>query len=137
MSFTSPGTFRNSGTGAHSLVSLLIISAVPTPQFGWHPQLTMPHCASGPLTKSAKSANAPNIEMGNQSRVGSVMPVCFFTAGKVRQRVALAQTALRGDVLIAPGKGNRLEGHEGDLLGILAREVHNGANLVVVHVIHD
>ena len=34
MSLTRPGMFRNSGTGAISLVSLLIIRAVPTPQLG-------------------------------------------------------------------------------------------------------
>src|SRR6516225_8214599 len=52
----------------------------PEAQLGWHPQLTMPHCASGPWTRSAKSENVPKREMGNQSRVGSVMPTCFFTS---------------------------------------------------------
>ncbi len=66
--------FRNSGTGAISFVSLSIITAVPTPQFGWQPQETWPHSASGPCARSAKSANAPISESGNQSRVGSVMP---------------------------------------------------------------
>ena len=74
------GIFRNCGTGAHSLVSLLTINAVPTPQFGWQPQLTIPHCDSGPWTRSAKSEKVLNREMGNQSRVGSVMPTCFFTS---------------------------------------------------------
>jgi len=39
---------RKRGTGAHSFVSLLIISAVPTPQFGWQPQESEPHCDSLP-----------------------------------------------------------------------------------------
>src|SRR5262245_19393287 len=80
MSDTSPGIFRNCGTGANSLVSLLIISAVPTPQFGWQPQLTCPQSPPGPWTRSAKSANEPIIERGNQSRVGSVIPTCDFTS---------------------------------------------------------
>src|SRR6185369_5811813 len=80
MSPTRPGILRNCGTGAYSFVSLLIIIAVPTPQFGWQPQLTWPQSAPGPCTRSAKSANDPIIESGNQSRVGSVMPTCDFTS---------------------------------------------------------
>src|SRR5439155_1250344 len=72
--------FRNWGTGAYSLVSLLIIIAVPTPQLGWQPQLTWPQSAPGPWTRSAKSANAPISDRGNQSRVGSVTPTCDFTS---------------------------------------------------------
>src|ERR1019366_10761898 len=34
VSSTSCGTLRNFGTGDHSLVSLLIMMPVPTPQFG-------------------------------------------------------------------------------------------------------
>src|ERR1700732_2398006 len=71
---------RKRGTGAHSLVSLLIISAVPTPQFGWQPQLTVPHCDSGPCDKSAKAEKALISEMGNQSRVGSTLPTCLLTS---------------------------------------------------------
>src|SRR5262249_39200549 len=80
MSETRPGIFRNCGTGANSFVSLLIIIAVPTPQLGWQPQLTCPQSAPGPCTRSAKSANAPIIESGNQSRVGSVTPTWLFTS---------------------------------------------------------
>jgi len=36
------GMLRNSGTGRISLVSLSIMTAVPTPQFGWQPQETWP-----------------------------------------------------------------------------------------------
>src|SRR5579864_6472681 len=79
-SSTSCGTFRKRGTGAHSLVSLLIISAVPTPQFGWQPQLTVPQCDSGPCARSANAEKALTSEMGNQSRVGSTRPTCLLTS---------------------------------------------------------
>src|ERR1700685_2443205 len=68
------------GTGAHSLVSLLIISAVPTPQFGWQPQESEPHCESGPWTISEKPAKVLMNEIGNQSRVGSTLPTCGLTS---------------------------------------------------------
>src|ERR1700739_4434153 len=73
-SSTNCGTFRNRGTGAHSFVCLLIIRAVPTPQFGWQPQLTVPQCDSGPWAKSANAEKALIREIGNQSRVGSTLP---------------------------------------------------------------
>src|SRR5580658_4323045 len=79
-SSTSCGTLRKRGTGAHSFVSLLIISAVPTPQFGWQPQLTVPHCDSGPCERSANPANVLTSEIGNQSRVGSTRPTCALTS---------------------------------------------------------
>src|SRR5579863_8265498 len=80
MSSTSCRTFRNLGTGAHSLVSLLIKTPVPTPQFGWQPQLTEPHGASGPWERSAKAENVLISEIGNQSRVGSIFPTCALTS---------------------------------------------------------
>src|SRR5689334_24792927 len=80
ISLTRPGMFKNCGTGAISLVSLLIIKAVPTPQFGWQPQLTWPHSDFGPWAKSAKSANELINDSGNQSRVGSVTPTWVFTS---------------------------------------------------------
>src|ERR1017187_7428140 len=79
-SWTSPGTYRKAGTGAHSLVSLLIMTAVPTPQFGWQPQLTEPHCESGPWERSANAAKVLIIEIGNQSRVGSTLPTWALTS---------------------------------------------------------
>src|SRR6516162_814203 len=79
-SFVNCWASRNRGTGAHSLVSLLIIIAVPTPQFGWHPQLNDPHCDSLPFTMSAKPANVLIKEIGNQSRVGSIFPTCWLTS---------------------------------------------------------
>src|ERR1700680_1407706 len=80
MSSTSCGTFRNFGTGAHSFVSLLINTPVPTPQCGWQPQLTVPHGASGPWERSANAENVLISEMGNQSRVGSVLATCAMTS---------------------------------------------------------
>src|ERR1700682_4184654 len=80
MSSTSCGTFRNEGTGAHSFVSLLINTPVPTPQFGWQPQLTEPHVASGPWERSANAENVLMSEIGNQSRVGSIFPIWLLTS---------------------------------------------------------
>src|SRR5579864_2657801 len=80
MSSTSCGTIRKEGTGAHSLVSLLINTPVPTPQLGWQPQLTEPHVASGPWERSANAENVLISEMGNQSRVGSIFPIWLLTS---------------------------------------------------------
>ena len=55
----------------------------------------------------------------------------------MRKRVALAQTAFRSDVFVAAGERNRLEGHEGDLLRVFHRELHDRAHLIVVHVVDD
>src|ERR1700685_2206070 len=79
-SFVNCCASRKRGTGAHSLVFLLIITAVPTPQFGWHPQESEPHCASGPWDKCEKTANNLNRHSGNQSRVGSSWPTCSLTS---------------------------------------------------------
>src|ERR1700756_2685493 len=79
-SLVSDGASRKRGTGAHSLVSLLIISAVPTPQFGWQPQDSEHHCDSLPLTMSANPAKVEINEIGNQSRVGSTLPTCALTS---------------------------------------------------------
>src|SRR5262249_19074097 len=77
---TSCCASRKRGTGAHSLVSLLIMSAVPTPQFGWQPQESAPHCESGPCTRSEKPAKVLMKEIGNQSRVGSILPTCLLAS---------------------------------------------------------
>src|SRR6202011_1272555 len=78
---------RKRGTGAHSLVSLLIIMAVPTPQLGWQPQDSEPHCDSLPLTMSAKPAKVLIKEIGNQSRVGSTLPTWVLTSCARCERV--------------------------------------------------
>src|SRR3990172_6096356 len=87
VSRTRPGTLINWGTGAISLVSLLIMIAVPTPQLGWQPQLKDPQSEFGPCAKSAKSAKTDISEIGNQSRVGSVIPACSFTSLAMCDRV--------------------------------------------------
>ncbi len=56
---------------------------------------------------------------------------------EMRQGVALAETALRSDVFIAACKRNRLEADERDFLGIFHRELDDGADLVVVHIVDD
>src|SRR5271157_514765 len=86
-SLTSCCASRNRDTGAHSLVSLLIIRAVPTPQLGWQPQESAPHCESGPWTRSEKPAKVLMKEMGNQSRVGSTLPTCALTSRAKCERV--------------------------------------------------
>src|SRR5215468_3070412 len=79
-SLVRPCASRKRGTGAHSLLSLLIMIAVPTPQFGWQPQESEPHCDSLPLTMSAKPAKVLMKEIGNQSRVGSILPTWLLTS---------------------------------------------------------
>src|ERR1700689_5681468 len=86
-SFVNCTASRKRGTGAHSFVSLLIIMAVPTPQFGWQPQLREPQVDSVPFTMSAKPANVLMKEMGNQSRVGSILPTCALTSFARCERV--------------------------------------------------
>ncbi len=67
-------------TGTASLVSLSIMTAMPTPQFGWQPQVSWPNSFSAPCVTSAQSVKLPMKEIGNQSRIGSPMPVWFFTS---------------------------------------------------------
>src|SRR5256885_4634288 len=59
----------NAVTGTASLVSLSTITAMPTPQLGWQPQLSWPHCAFGPWTRSAQSLYGP-IARSEERRVG-------------------------------------------------------------------
>ena len=56
---------------------------------------------------------------------------------QMRKRVALADAAFRSDFFVAPGEGNRLEGHEGNFLRVFHRELHDRAHLIVVHVVDD
>src|SRR5260370_2029149 len=79
-SFVSCTPARTRGTGAHSVVSLFIINAVHTPQFGWQPQESEPHCDSCPFTMSENPANVLTNEIGNQSRVGSTLPTWLLTS---------------------------------------------------------
>ena len=81
---------------------------------------------------SAKSAKALNSEIGNQSRCGSVMPICLRTSWAMCERVALAQTAVVGDVFVAARERHRLERDEADLLRVVEREADDGADLLVI-----
>jgi len=56
---------------------------------------------------------------------------------KLRQRVSLSQAAVLVDIFVAAGKGNGLERHEADLVGVLERELHDAPHLVVVDRPHD
>ena len=77
----------NAGTGAHSFVRLLTMNAVPTPQSGWQPHFSVPQSAPGPFIRSVTSENALDAESGNQSRSGSVTPVCRFMSSARCDRV--------------------------------------------------
>src|SRR6266403_644898 len=126
---TSCWASRKRGTGAHSLVSLLIMIAVPTPQLGWQPQESAPHCESG-----------KGGDEGDGEPIAGRLHFADLAADvlrKMRKGVALAQAALRGDIFVAAGEGNRLEADEGDLLGIFHREFHDCADLIVVDVVYD
>src|SRR5260370_40514525 len=55
----------------------------------------------------------------------------------MRKRVTLPQPALRSDVFVASSERNRLEADERNFLGIFHRELHDSADLIVVHVVDD
>ena len=89
-------------TGTCSLVSLSHMTAIPMPQFGWQPQLSWPHSALGPWTRSAKSEKVLMKLIGNQSRVGSPIPfMILHVMRQMRERIALGFPALIRDGLIA------------------------------------
>ena len=137
-SLASWSASRKAVTGTASLVSLSIISAMPMPQLGWQPQESWPQSRSGPCTRSAQSEKVDMKEMGNQSRVVSPRPVWFSdVVREVRQRVALCLAALVGDVFIAAGEADGLEGEEVDLLRVVERELDDAANLLVVDAVDD
>ena len=136
MSVTRPGMFRNCGTGANSLVSLLIITAVPTPQFGWQPQLTCPQSASGSVDQIGEiGERAHQRKREPVARRLSDADLALHVVGQVRQRVTLAQAAFRSDVFVAAGERHRLERDERDLLGIVHREPDDRADLIVIDAV--
>src|SRR5690349_23347448 len=55
----------------------------------------------------------------------------------MRERVALLQTTLFGDLFVAAGKRNRLERQERDLLRIVERETNDRADLVVIDTVDE
>ncbi len=77
-------------------------------------------------------------EMGNQSRSGSPMPhLVLDVVRHVREGVALGVAALVGDVLVAAGEADGLEGEEADLLGVVERELNDAAHLLIVDAVDD
>jgi hypothetical protein len=70
----------NSAIGFHFFVFLLTMKPAPMPQFGWQPHFIVPQSAPGPFSRSVTSASGPIAESGNQSRSGSVAPVCACTS---------------------------------------------------------
>ena len=71
-------TFTKLASGAHCLVFLLTMNAVPMPQSGWQPHFSEPQSADGPSIRSVTSDMTLDAESGYQSRNGSVTPVCCF-----------------------------------------------------------
>ena len=128
----------NDATGAHAFVFLLTMNAVPMPQLGWHPHFNDPQSALDPCIRSVTSENALDADSGNQSRSGSVTPVCCLQVPRqVRERVAPGVPVLVGDVLVPPGERHRLERHEADLVAVLQRELDDRPDLVVVDGVDD
>ena len=68
--------FRNAESGAHCFVFLLTMKPMPTPQSGWQPQFKEPQSAPGPCSRSVTCDITLDADSGNQSRSGSVAPVC-------------------------------------------------------------
>ena len=111
---------------------------MPTPQFGWQPQVRFPHSAVGPCTRSAQSVKVPMNEIGNQSRTGSPrLHLVLHVVRQVRQRVALRRAALRRHLLVAAGERHRLEREEVDLARVVERELDDAADLLVVDAVDD
>ena len=108
------------------------------PQSGWQPHFSVPQSAPGPWSRSVTSDKAPDAESGNQSRSGSVTPVCGFRSSReMRQRVAPRVAFLVADVLVAPGERHRLKRDEADLVAVLERELDDRPDLIVVDGVDD
>ena len=128
----------NADTGAHSLVFLLTMKPMPTPQSGWQPHFSVPQSAPGPWSRSVTSDIALEADSGNQSRSGSVTPVWrFMSSARCDKRVALGVPLLVGDVLVAAGERHRLKRDEADLVAVLQRELHDRPDLIVVDGVDD
>ncbi len=70
---------------------------------------------------------------GGLAEAGLVLDV----VGEVREGVALGLAALVGDVFVAAGEADGLEGEEVDLLRVVERELDDAANLLVVDAVDD
>ena len=108
------------------------------PQLGWHPQESWPHSAVGPVhqigpvREGGHETDREPVALGN-AETNLVLDV----VGHVRESVALCETALFADVLVAAGEADRLERKEADFLGIVERELDDAANLLVVNAVND
>ena len=58
-------------TGTFSLVSLSHHDGLPTPQFGWQPQLQLAPVGLRAVNEIAQSLKVDMKEIGNQSRAGT------------------------------------------------------------------
>src|SRR5687768_7007007 len=56
---------------------------------------------------------------------------------QVRQRVALLQTTVFGDLFVASGERNRLERKKRNLLRIIERKTNDRSDLIVVDAVHQ
>ena len=111
---------------------------MPDPQSGWQPQFRWPNAALEPCTRSAQSPNVVIIEIGNQSRCGSLMPVCrLMSWARSAMRVALRRAPLVRDLLVAPRERHRLERDERDLLRVVEGELDDAPDLLVVDAVDD
>ena len=111
---------------------------MPMPQLGWQPQESWPQSRVRPVDQIG--------EVGERAHEGDREPVAngFAQTGlilhvvrQVRQRVALGLAALIRDGFVAAGEGNRLEAQERNLLGIVERETHHRAHLLIVDAVDD
>ena len=111
---------------------------MPTPQLGWQPQQS-----DAPVSRRPVHQVGPVAEGGHErdrepvARRLAKADLVLDVVGEVRKRVALRLAPLIGDRLVAAGKGDRLEGKEGDLLGIVQRELNDASNLLVIDAVDD
>ena len=107
------------------------------PQFGWQPQEIWPQSRSGPWTRSAKSEKVLMKLMGNQSRVGSPMPVWFLTSWARCDRV-WRRAARRSSETLSSRPVKETGWKEGKLISSSCRgELDDVANLLVVDAVDD
>ncbi len=108
------------------------------PQFGWQPQVRLPHSCLGtlrqvrPVGEGAHERDREPVA-GRLADAGLVLHV----VREVRQRVALRRAAFRRDFLVAAGEAHRLERQEVDLLGVVERELDDASDLLVVDAVDD
>ena len=86
----------------------------------------------GPVAEGAHEADGEPVA-GRLAESGLALHV----VRQVAQRVALRLATLVGDLFVAAGEGNRLEGEEGDALRIVERELDDAAHLLVVDAVDD